>query len=101
LFEWRLNRVADLAITVRKGGGVMKAFERVLAASVLLGITVVNFDIIAIVYQATGWTMPTWLAWVLIGAAGVSVIISAIATFGVTIPAGVAYAILGADSVSL
>lgn len=79
----------------------MKAFQRMLAAAFLLGVAVANFNIIAIVYEATGWKMPTWLAWTLIGAGGVSLIISAIATFGVTIPKAVAYAILAADSVSL
>lgn len=79
----------------------MKAFQRLLSAALLLGVAIANFDIIAIVYQANGWEMPEWLAWTLIGAAGVSVIISAIATFGVTIPKAVAYAVLAADSVSL
>ena len=79
----------------------MKAIKRMMSAAFLLGVAVANFNIIAIVYEATGWTMPKWLAWTLIGVGGVSVIISAIATFGVTIPKAVAYAILAADSVSL
>lgn len=58
-------------------------------------------NITKIVYQATGWTMPTWLAWTLIGIGSVSLIISAIATCGVTIPAAVGYAVLGASSVAL
>ncbi len=58
--------------------------------------------IISIVYQATGWKMPTWLGWTLIGVASVSVVIGLISTVGgVAIAPALAKSILAADSVSL
>lgn len=61
-----------------------------------------SFGIIGIVYQATGWKMPSWFAWSLLGMASVSLIIGGLSTVGgVTVSAAVAKAILAADSVSL
>ena len=61
-----------------------------------------TIGVISIIYQATGWKMPKWLGWTLVGAASVSVVIGLISTYGgVTIAPAVAKAVLAADSVSL
>lgn len=61
-----------------------------------------SLGVISIVYQATGWKMPTWLGWVLVGAGSVSVVIGLLSTYGgIAVAPAVAKAILAADSVSL
>ncbi|MBS4534510.1 hypothetical protein GOQ29_02655 [Clostridium sp. D2Q-14] len=76
---------------------------RLFFAISLLVISVVgSFGVTSIVYQATGWRMPTWLAWAIIGAGTVSVVVGLLATYGgVTVAPGVVKALLAADSVSL
>lgn len=79
------------------------SFYRLFVAISLLVISSVgSFGVISIVYQATGWRMPNWLAWAIIGAGTVSVIAGLLAFYGgVTVAPGIVKALLAADSVSL
>lgn len=59
-----------------------------------------TFGIISIIAEATGITIPKWLAYVLLAAGGVAAIVSALASYGVTIPESVALLIEAASSTS-
>ncbi len=48
-----------------------------------------QMGIIAVVKAATGWKMPKWLAIVIAGLGCAAAVASALATFGVTVPAAV------------
>lgn len=79
------------------------SFNRLFLSISLLVISFVGaFGVISIVYQATGWRMPRWLAWAIIGAGSVSVIAALLSTYGgVTLAPGIVKALLAADTVSL
>lgn len=57
-----------------------------------------SFGICAIIYEATGIQIPKWFAYVLLGIGGVAAIVSACASFGVTIPESVAILIEAASN---
>lgn len=59
-----------------------------------------QFSIIKIVYQLTGWKMPRWLAWIILGLSTAAAIVGLLATFGITIPAIIAQALKAATSAS-
>ena len=66
-----------------------KGFSGITIAFLALFAIAPQLSIIALVKATTGWTMPKWLA-VSIAAIGVAATIaSALATFGVTVPAAV------------
>jgi len=72
------------------------ALSGVTAAAVMLVMSAFSgMGIISIVYKATGWKMPSWLAWVLVGIGAAGAVISLIASFGVTLPYWVAVAVAG------
>jgi len=67
------------------------------AAGVLFLQVLASMGIIYAVQVATGWKMPTWLAWVLVGCVVAAAVVGIIASCGVTIPMwlGITVASLG------
>lgn len=63
--------------------------DGLMLAVVALAVTLSTVDVTKLVYVATGWTMPKWLA-ISIATIGVAAAVAAaLATFGVTLPAAV------------
>ena len=66
-----------------------KSCSGIMTGLAMLVAVLPQMGVIAVVKEATGWTMPQWLAVTIAGLGAVGAIASALATFGVTLPAAV------------